>query len=329
MSVVDQYSDPAFATLVRQLTAYPRLEQYVKEASVSADEADTLPKTAFAWPDERKFPIHTAEHAALSYAYVKAAAYVPPHVARVVEDALEVYNIPTDVFATPVVKTASHNDADYLLPSLKLWPVKTAADVKHAETQVSKALTKLDLPHRTEACANLVKKAEQHGVKLSSDIMRSAGMVVSDLGRTRDWVEARASVAPDTFKTAYLKLAEALKSQGAESKDRDSLMKVAGAIAELDERAGLERYYDRKLPDAVQTVFNTDKLAEEAVDLAGRAVPVSKLAALPPSFWEDLGGPELRAEVAPGGTVVDVSKLATVVETLPLDLKMVLRNQVR
>lgn len=330
MSVVDQYSDPAFATLYRQVTAYPRLEEYIKEASLDAGEAVALPKTAFAWPDERKFPMHTAAHAAMSYAYVKAAAHVPAHVVGALENALTAYDIPADVFASPVTKVAADNDTDYLVPALKLWSVKTASDVSRVERQVVAALTKLDLEHRTVACTNLVKKAAEHGVPVSLDIQRSAGLVVSDLGRARDWVEARAgAVDSETFKTAYLKLAEGLKHQGAESKDRDGLLKIAGAIAELDERSGLDRHYDRKLPDAVQTVFNTTKLASEVVDLAGKSVPVSKLAALPPSFWEDLGGPDLRAEVAPGGTVVDVSKLATVVDTLPLDLKLILRNQVR
>jgi hypothetical protein len=330
MSVVDQYSDPAFATLYRQVTAYPRLEDYIKEASLDAGEAEALPKTAFAWPDERKFPMHTAAHAAMSYAYVKAAAYVPEHVMRTLQNALAAYDISEDVFVSSATKVAADNENDYLVPSLKLWAVKTASDVKVAERHVMASLTRLDLPHRTLACTNLVKKAAEYGVPVSLDIQRGAGLVVSDLGRTRDWVEARANaVDGDSFKTAYLKLAEGLRHYGAESNDRDGLMKIAGAIAELDERSGLDRHYDRKLPDAVQTVFNTSKLASETVDLAGKSVPVSKLAALPVSFWEDLGGPDLRSEVAPGGSVVDVSKLAMVVDTLPLDLKIILRNQVR
>ena len=64
------------------------------------------------------------------------------------------------------------------------------------------------------------------------------------------------------------------------------------------------------------------------VDLNGTMVPLSKLAALPSSFWEDLGGRELSDELCPGGKM-DNSKLAMIVDTLPLDLKVILKSQLR
>jgi hypothetical protein len=78
----------------------------------------------------------------------------------------------------------------------------------------------------------------------------------------------------------------------------------------------------------LKTVFNTSKLAEDTIDLAGTRVSLKKLAGLPASFWEDLGGRELSDELCPGGRV-DVSKLAMIVDTLPLDLKVALKGQLR
>ena len=109
---------------------------------------------------------------------------------------------------------------------------------------------------------------------------------------------------------------------------RSALMKLAYAIAKMDERAGLEKHYDRRLPDPLLTVFNTDKVASATIDIAGSMVPVDRLSALPASFWADLGGQELADEVAPGGHV-NPQTLATVVETLPMDLKHVLKAQLR
>jgi hypothetical protein len=179
------------------------------------------------------------------------------------------------------------------------------------------------------ACGNLVKKADEFKVPLNVTMLKLAGLVVSDLNTTKRWLEARTEATKDEgIKQAYQTLADGLHGRGKELKDRPSLLKLASTIAELDQKAGLDKHYDRKLPDALQTVFNTNKLAAACVDIAGAMIPIAKLAGMPSSFWSDLGGSELSNEVAPGG-VVDAQKLATVLETLPLDLKLVLRSQMR
>ena len=324
MSIIDQTRDPAFGTLFQLVTRMPALETFVKEASVP-DPAD-LPVTAFAWPDERLFMMHTPEQAALSYAYAKTASAVPKFVMATLEKALEVYGIPADTFAE--TKVAAAPEPTYLVPDLHLFPVSTKEDVKTAQLRLVENLHKLDLDRRAEACANLIKIADEHGVELHPEVQKLAGLVVSDVNETRRWLEARASATPvDTFKVAYQRLADGLKGLH-ESGDRPGLIKLSGTIAELDARAGLVKHYDRQLPDPIRTVFNTTKVAANTVDVAGALIPIQKLAALPSSFWEDLGGSELSDELAPGGTV-DVSKLAAIIGTLPLDLKVILRRQLR
>lgn len=331
-NVVDQYSDPSFGFLVRQVKAMPAIEPFVKNASIEAGETDSLPDTAFAWPDQRKFPIHSAEQATLSYAYSKLAADVPPEVDANLKQALEVYGIPLDIFTSPATeKVAALADDAYLLPDMRLFPVTDAASVKYAEQRVLSQITKLSLENRATACGNLVKKADHFKVALHPEVLKLAGFVVSSTAQVRDWLSARAGVLPidkHLQKVAYEALADGLRHQPAESRDRPGLLKLASAIAELDEQAGLDRHYDRKLPDPLQTVFNTHKVAAEMVDLNGTMVPLSKLAALPATFWEDLGGRELSDELCPGGKM-DNSKLAMIVDTLPLDLKVILKSQLR
>jgi hypothetical protein len=297
---------------------------------VEPEEAKTLPDSAFAWPSERKFPIHTPEHAALSYAYSKVASVLPVEVRNNIVKALEVYEVPEATFAEQEEKVASDSD-EFLVPDLRLFRVTTPEQCKYAQEQLVSSLSKLDLEHRAIACANLVKKADYLKVELRPEVLQLAGLVVSSTKTAMDWLEARAQVLPSgeaVYKEAYMKLASALKNGPEELFDRPGLLKVASAIAELDEQSGLDKHYDRKLPDALRTVFNTEKVAGQSVDLGGTFVPLKKIAALPASFWEDLGGKELSDEVAPGGTV-DQSKLATIVDTLPLDLKIVLKNQCR
>lgn len=331
MNVVDQYSDPAYGTLLKQVSRMPGLEEFVKSASLESKEAEELPESAFAWPEARKFPVHTPEHAALSYAYAKVASVLPAGVETRIKQALEVYGVPEALFEETKVAAAIDSEDDFLIPDLKLFRVKSAAEVKQAEQKLLANLSKLDLEHRAIACGNLVKKADEHQVQLHPAVMKLAGFVVSSTKMAQDYLEARVNALPEsakTYKLAYQTLADGLKGRGAELRNRDGLLKLAGAIADLDEQSGLDRHYDRRLPDALQTVFNTEKIASETVDLGGVMVPTSKLASLPASFWEDLGGAELSNELAPGGHV-DQSKLATVLETLPLDLKLILRKHLR
>lgn len=332
MRITDQFSDPAYGTLVALLTEAPALEAYVKEAELDTKEAEALPDTAFAWPEQRKFPIHTPQHVALSYAYAKHAHVLPAPVKQALHDALEVHGLSaeSELFRTPGTKEAeASSDEDWLLPEHHLFPCKTAAELERSERLVLDNLQKLDLPSRATACGNLVKRAGELGVKLNPHIERLAGFVVSSTKVARQWLEARAAALPpeaESYKLAYLTLAEGLKGQPPELRDRPALLKLASAIGELDEKSGLTRHYDRRLPDALQTVFNTTKQASATVDLGGRSVSLEQLAALPPKVWEDLGGPELYREVAPGGQV-DPQALAQVVDTLPLDLKHTLAAQ--
>lgn len=334
MPVVDQFSDPAFGSLHRQITQMPALEAYVKQAEIDPGQLNVLPDTAYAWPVMRKFPIHTPQHAAMSYAYSKLAEWLPDEVHANLKQALEVYEVPEAVFANEKVAEAlADAGATYLLPALKLFPVDTVEQCKYAQALLVNSLAKLDIEHRATAAGNLVKRADALGIgkELRSEVLQLAGLTISNTKCAQEWLEARATRLPETqatYKRAYRALADGLSKHAEEVADREGLLKVASAIAELDEQTGLDRHYDRRLPDALRTVFNTKKLAGESVDCGGTHVSLAKLAQLPASFWEDLGGRELSDEIAPGG-VVDVSKLATVVETLPLDLKVILKAQCR
>jgi len=75
-------------------------------------------------------------------------------------------------------------------------------------------------------------------------------------------------------------------------------------------------------------VFNTEKVAEESIDLAGRSIPLSKLAAMPATFWEDVVGPDMSRELMDKTGAVDMDMVRQIVPTLPLDLKLILKNQV-
>jgi hypothetical protein len=326
----DLFHDPAFAYLRRKCETAPLFREAVKHASADPAEGDSLPETAFAWPERRRYPIHSREHAILSFAYAKEAALkkVPEVVLTRIKEALDVYEVDQGIFEDAAASKVAADTTPYAFPSQGRMPVRNAAEVKYAEKRFLEQLSKLAYGDRFEIASHLAKFAADHSVSLQTDTLRLAGKTASNPALVRQWVDARTVACKDaTIKRAFEELSTELKTY-TKIVPRDAL-KLAALLGRLDEQAGLNAHYGKKLPDPMQSVFNTDKIAEDSVDLgSGSSVSLSKLAALPASFWEDLGGKELSDAIAPRGKV-DTSKLAAIVETLPLDLKTVLRAQMR
>jgi hypothetical protein len=329
VNLVDQYRDPTLALLVHLVAEHPRVVELVKEAEILPEEADALPDSAFAWPEKRAFPIHSREHAVLSRVYRTNLADVPPHVDDALKEACDVYGVPDGVFEREKRAATPDDPEDYLLPDDKRLPVRTAAEVRRAEKALLDGYQKLAFEHRAEACKRLVDKAAIHGVALDPLMHKLAGFTVSSTQTVKDWLGARREAAPPTYKEAFQKLADALAGQPAEVRDRAALVRLAEVIGELDKKAGLVRHYDRRLPDPLQTVFNTNKVAGHGVELGGRFVPMQRLAEYPASFYGDVLGDDVVREAADGRGGLDPHKLAMILETLPRDMKLLLSRQMR
>ena len=330
MEIRDQHHDPAYALLYHALRERPAVAEFVKHAELDPSEADTLPDSAFAWPEQRRFPINTAENTVLSWAYREKCAAVPVEVDAALQKAVDIYGVSHIVAATKIASTPPLDSVDdYLLQTHGKLRVKTAADVKVAEKILLEQYPRLSIEDRAEGFTNLVKKARAFNVSLEPVTHRMAGMTVCTTKTAMDWIEARAAAVKEPlFQGAYEKLATALKNRGEEVHDRDELLALIDTLAKLDKQAGLDKFYDKKLPDPIRTVFNSEKLAEEMVDLGGRSVALSKLAQMPASFWGDVVGNDMAREFTDKTGTVDSLKLGEVLRTLPADLKLILKHQV-
>ena len=173
-----------------------------------------------------------------------------------------------------------------------------------------------------------MRKAANYGVSLRPETLKMAGVAVTDRQTLVDWLEARDEAAPAEHKDGYRKLAGAASRLPTELRDREVQVKLAEAIQELDESAGLDRHWGRRLLDPVLTVFNT-KTAGPGVTLAGRHIPMARLAAYPSSFYSDVLGPDIVREASDGAGQFDPYKLAAVLGTLPVDMQRVLSAQMR
>jgi hypothetical protein len=329
MMFVDQFHDPMLAVLANLVASRPKVAAAVADYDIKPEEVGGLPDNAFAWCEKRAFPVHSREHTILSRVYRANVPNVPPHVDDAIKEACDIYGIPDELFEQEKTAAVTENLDDYLLPSLKRLPVRSAEQVKTAETALLDNYKKLSLEHRAEACKRLIDKAAAYNVRLNPLMHKLAGFTVTSTRQLSDWIEARTMAAPDIYKAAFQKLANVVKELPAEINNRDQQIKLAETIGALDEKAGLVKYYDRKLPDALQTVFNTEKIAGHGVDLNGHFVPLAKLALYPSTFYGDILGDDLVREASDGRGGMDPQKLAAILQTLPRDMKNLLASHIR
>lgn len=326
---MDQFSDPVMAHLVRRVAGRPKLAAAIQDIDVDTAERDTLPDHAFAWPEKRAFPVHTREHAMLSRAYREDLPDVPPHVDRALKEACDVYGVDEGLYAREKVAAAPAPADDFLLPDIRRLRVTEAGHVKEAAERLRVEGRRLSIPHRALASVRLVEKAAFFGVGVRPEIHKMAGMVVTERQALIDWLEARREAAPTPYKASYDKLAAEARRLPAELRDRAQQVKLAEAIQEIDELSGLDRHYDRRLPDPLMTVFNTEKVAGPGVTLAGRFVPMDRVASYPSTFYSDVLGPDIVREAADGTGGMDPVRLAAVLETLPVDMQRLLSSHMR
>lgn len=324
----DQTCDPGYAHLRTVLDKYPKLREVSKTANIDESEFASLSRDAFAWPGERRFPLHTREHAALSLGYRKLASNVPIEVDASLEKAAEVYDLDMSVYTAEQTEKVAEV-FQYVFPEKKRFLVKTAEDVKLAEERLRVCYPQLTVEDRLEGAQRLCKLAKDFGVSLHPSTEKLACFTITSTQRLRDWLDARSTVSrADVYREAYTKLASSLDGVAPEFKDKDVQVKLASAIHDLDKEAGLTKYYGRKLPDPLRTVFNSEKLAENTLELGtGLMLDKQKLATLPLTFWQDLLGNDVAAEISSDGETVNPEALMQLLPTLPNDIKAIAQQQ--
>ena len=326
MTLVDQSRDPGYSHLRVLVEKYPNLRDFCKQASLDTDELSALPDSAFADSSNRTYPIHTKEHAALSIGYRKLAYHTPELTDERLEKAAEVYSLPTNLFEEASIKIAS--EEFWLLPSEKRFRITSDDDVKLAEQVLTEKYACLSVDQRAEAFGRLGEVAEKRGVALSPSTKKLAGFTMTSTKVLRDWLDARKSASTNgAVCEAYDKIASAY-TKAEYIQDRYTQIKLAQTIHDLDKRAELTKFYGTKLPDPLQTVFNTTKTAGSQVPIGtGFSIDRDKLATIPLSFWSDVLGPDVVREISPDGQNVDVGQLSVILGTMPAEILATVQKQ--
>lgn len=325
--VIDQTNDPGYSILRALGERYPQMKELAKTASLDPAEWANLPDSAFAWSARRQFPIHNKEHALLSCGYRKIAASVPAEVDRSLEKAAEAYSLDMKIFEIPQVSEKLASEEFWLIPDKKRFRISSKEDVKVAESLLLEKYAQLDVEDRATAFHNLGWIARQLNVPLNPSTEKQAGFTITSTRILKDWINARKEASfGKAASVAFEKIAKEYENAPEYIVDRLHQSKLAELIHGLDKEAGLTGYYGKKLPDPIQTVFNTSKKRADMIKVGSILEDKSKLEALPLSFWEDVLGPDVAKEIAPGG-VVDPGLLEQVISTLPQDIKIIVQKQ--
>ncbi len=318
--LIDQNTDTTFKVLKQIVNDYPTISQYIKTAKVGEHVRNSLPDSAFADRSNRMFPVHSPADAILSKAYTTKLANVASSVVSQIDDALDMYGVNKDFFQRAKVAHVEQVDKPiHLIPSQRKLPVYSGTNTKVAEDSFIRNKKKLNTESLAIGASRLVKIAEQRKESVSIETMKLAGLTQCNTSEAADWIEARATVTKSNLSNSFFKLASIVRNLPIET-GRSELLKVASTLDKLDKLGGLELYYNKKLMNPLETIFNTKTAMEKIVDLAGTSVPLNKLLEVDPSVYGDILGSDIVSEIAPSGQL-DPEALIEILDTLPVDMK--------
>lgn len=333
-SAPDVSSDKSFRVLFHKLQNVDEsTAEMIKTANmnINYDELASLPDSAFAWPEFKKYAMHTKDHAALSLIYAQGEK-LPSDVTERLEKAASLYGI--DIKTKPITKTAAAHDVPSFSPSDHLvvsndkhggmCKIASAQDITYGIEFVVRNRKHLPIEKLAHANKVLCEKAQQFGTAVPIHVSQSAGLTQCDREKLAEWVETRACLTSnEKCKKSFEKLAQAIAGKGGQFATRNTLIKTASVIANLDKEANLTRHYFLKLPDPMQTVFNTTKIAEENLYFGGQNVPFSKFLETDPDIYAQVLGDDVVEEITTDG-ILDAAKLRDILVTLPADLQVAL-----
>lgn len=321
--IVDQNNDITFSRLRNVVHTYPNIKPYIKKAAVGEEYRSSLPRDSFADKSNKRFPLASAADAILSKAYATKVANLASHIMQEIDTALALYSVPTDVFEITKQASTVEEQPVYLIESQSKLPIYSHTSTKIAEQRLLANKRLLKPSTMSEAATKLIKHARSRGDNVSEEVLKYAGLVQSNPDFLTTWLEARSTKSKqENTKVAYAKLAEVTKNIGS-SVTREELIKLANTISQLDRDAGMERYYNKKLPDPISTVFNTKVAMQPMLSLGSKDVPLEKLLSISPAMYGDLLGSDIVEEISKDGELIP-ENLVDIFETLPRDMKKLL-----
>lgn len=345
----DQQSDHSGKELYRMLAGVD-LPEYVKTAELEdAYELNGLPKTAFADPDRRIYPINTPDRVYVSNVhFINKKAdirklYGEEYVSQLennIKEAALIFDISEDLEnynAELNVKTASDYPEEYMvdfrvdgLPHMQLYPVKTASDLVTAAQHFADNIKNFPFDVRVKSAENFVKAAQELQVDDIPDILaKYAGLYYPDLFNVQHELWRRSTkLASEEHKDIYDKISADVFNMTS----IDEVMKIAETCYNIEVMEGL---YEKPkiaeiLGDPVDCFFteNITKIASDLsfVEVHGDKYRLDDLTKISKDQYEEAFGdsgidpadPEKIAEILPTMPRSDVKLLEEITGLRPI-----------
>jgi hypothetical protein len=322
--VVDIYRDKSLKSLVKILRDNPTQYEKVAKVSVDYEDVETLPDTAFAWPEKRAYAINGKDAAYLSALYRNQCPpeldgiTVPSHVDENLQKAAYLYDFETPPLKTPTaVKVASLSSSDFLIPSLQKFPVRSKDEGFQMQSLLVKNAHIMGYDHLSEACNNLITKMASYGVSMDevdSSIYKYAGLTQSNKELLLSAINRRLDFVSEDHKEGYTKLASIV---GEMDFNRHNLVKIASTLEQLDNTSKVRHLYDKHLLNPMESVFNTSDVYQTKV--ASMRFSPERAAGVSGDTVKSLLGEDVYNEALVGDQL-DPTRLAEVINSLPNDM---------
>lgn len=311
-----------------------QLPEYVKTAELDdCYTLQSLPKTAFADPDRRIYPLNSPARVYVSNAYfTEKKADIQKmygedytnYIGSNIEKAAEIFDIQEDLqdfVSTYNVKQASDYEERYMTEfaidgmaePVQLYPVKTASDLSDSAEHFVKNISNFPFEVRVKTAENMVKAAMALDVDdMPELVLKYAGLYYPDLENLSTEIWRRSTKLK---KEANQKLYSDLSKDLSNMTDIGEVMKVAEVLFNVENMEGL---YDNAkvasvLGDPVDCIFthSIHKVASDLsfIDVHGDKYKLDDLTKISKDKYEEAFGFELDPS--------DTEKLAEVLPTMP------------
>lgn len=304
--LVDAFNDTNMSVLKSKIAeiegAAHRLE---KVASLQMDNASDLTKEAFAWPDERLFPIYSPSHALVSSVYLEGNEDVPSFVKEACEEACVLFGL--DVQIGSLEKVAEEpeqlNASDFLLPAQRKFPVVDADTMRMSRSALEKVASMLTPEELVVANRQLVKKAEELGEPVSDNALSLGLYGTIDTTTARSILHDRKL---ETGDSRYEKIASGMAGNVIYSvgKVADLVFDVLALDEDNDlDKIASETILDLVYPGAVDDVYS---IGEEEI-------PTDKIASIDAEDWTDIFSRPMVEDLFSEGSI-DIDMLREVTD---------------
>lgn len=349
-TILDQTSDLNGQQTHRLTTLYPTPE-FVKEASSEAicGPEGGMPARCYADPARRLYPIHTKQATWVSALFFldnkdKHTAKEAAAIEKAIDNGAKFHGIHEDIkgLKGDFTKKASADpdktlaNADFAL-ILELddgtverhYPLRNALEVKTAASYLRKFQEVIPYEQRQKMAQKILDKSSEYGAglgELEDFVDKQAGYGVCAAGDAACLLRGRASLmrrkglAPDV-RTEYEKMAQTCLEHPEQVRNRDSLVKLASLVDNIDRLYGLNKESGIEKPEDVLfgvTIKTAEQfVSDHCVTITGNMYKVADLRKVALDDLRDVFGDDFAEEVSVGGLQVSPEKLAEHASALP------------